>query len=150
MPVIAVLACFAFCGVMFIVMAMFLFGYNPFASKLPPKKVDSGSYYNIYKTRDGKYYFMFRYILLPRRNTWDIDIMSMPSYGSRDKSYTTTHRLDSHRPDCAYKICVYADKAPKDLQSAMKLSMDWAELTYHYIKTGITIDDQIYRRERRR
>lgn len=111
--------------------------------KDPPKIVNTT---NIYRTKDGKAYFIFRYVLMEYNGYYEIDILSQPNYKGRDSDISVTHRLTSDRPDCARKICIYASKAPKTLELAMRLSADWAELTQTYIKTGKTLDEQIRRR----
>lgn len=103
--------------------------------------------YHIYKTRDGKVYFVFRYVNIgyssPR---FEIDILSQPSYLFRDDSLITSHRLPSRRPGCNYKICIMPGYEPRTEKQAKKFSADWAELTWNYIKTGRTIDKQLHNR----
>ena len=108
--------------------------------------VNATNYYNIYRTKDGKAYFIFRYVLIEYGKYYEIDILSQPNYEGRYSDASVTHRLSSDRLDCARKICIYASKAPKTLELAMRLSADWAELTQTYIKTGKTLDEQIRRR----
>lgn len=72
--------------------------------------------------------------------------MSQPSYRNRNSDAMTTHRLSSLRHDCYHIICVNAYHTPQTEEAAKKLSMDWAELTWNYIKTGETIDQQLAKR----
>lgn len=100
---------------------------------------------NIYKTKDGKKHYIFRYV--PQCDSiYEIDIMYQPPYNGRDSDPLRTHRLLSVRGDCNYKICIHDHSAPKTLDAAMEFSAAWAELTHEYIKTGVKIDDQIARR----
>ena len=100
---------------------------------------------NIYKTKDGKKHYIFRYV--PRYDSiYEIDIMYQPPYNGRDSDFHRTHRLPSDRGDCRHKICIYNHSAPRTLDAAMEFSAAWAELTHEYIKTGVKIDDQIARR----
>lgn len=103
-----------------------------------------GRYFNVYRTKDGKKNFVFRYVNVGW--CYEIDIISQPSYGFRSEDPSVIHRLYSDRSDCRYVICVNSHAAPRTLEAAMRLSMDWAELTWYYIKTGVTIDKQLSRR----
>lgn len=103
--------------------------------------------YNIYRTKDGKAYFVFRYIPTGYYNSrYEIDILSQPSYAFRQDNCAVTHRLPSERNGCKYKICIMYGYEPRSEEQAKKFSADWAELTWKYIKTGITIDKQLTRR----
>ena len=93
-----------------------------------------------YRTRDGKAYFKFSYHRV--QYGFEIDIHSHPSYRTRSTDMETIHRLASSR-EAPYKICVYASHRPKTLQEAKNLSIAYAEYTWEYIKTGVTIDEQI-------
>ena len=94
-----------------------------------------------YRTKDGVAFFSFSYAWVG--NLYEIDIHTYPSYEGRICDSHTAHWLPSYSRKAARKICVYESKAPKTLQDAQKLSMSWAELTWEYIKTGVTIDAQI-------
>ena len=93
-----------------------------------------------YRTKDGEAYYKFSYHQTDYG--YEIDIHQQPSYQTRNKDLITTHRLPSNR-DAEYSICVTLEYYPQNLEDAQKLSMEWAELTHTYIKTGITIDRQI-------
>ena len=93
-----------------------------------------------YRTKDGSAYYKFRYAELDG-GKFEVDIVEQPSYNGRDESANTVHRLPSSRGGS--KICISAGHEPDSLESAKKLSMEWAELTHNYIKTGRTIDDQV-------
>jgi len=101
----------------------------------------------IYKTKDGKAYFKFSYhkITEGKRTYYEIDIHSTPSYRNKDSGSHIAHWLPTER-STGKKICFYAGKEPKTLELAKKYSCDYAELTWIYIKTGITIDQQIAQR----
>lgn len=126
--------------------------YDISGSRRPSRKIDTGSskYTNIYRTKDGKAHYVFRYVNIGSEYSprYEIDILAQPEYEGvcNESDLPTTHRLPSPRGDCKYKICIYESKMPRDLQKAMKISMDWAELTHTYIRTGRTLDRQISRR----
>lgn len=92
-----------------------------------------------YRTKDGKEMFKFRFVDIGGK--FEIDILSQPSYGSRDSGSIASHRLPSARG--GNKICISAGKEPKSLESARNICMEWSELTHTYIKTGKSIDSQV-------
>lgn len=92
-----------------------------------------------YRTRDASAYYKFQYVDIGGK--FEIDILSQPLYGSRESSLHATHRLSSSRG--GYKICISVGHEPRTLEKAQKISMEWAELTHTYIKTGRTIDAQV-------
>jgi hypothetical protein len=92
-----------------------------------------------YRTKDGLSYYKFQYHKV--EDYYEIDILEQPSYGSRNSSMSVAHWLNSARG--GKKICITSGKEPKSLEAAKNISMEWAELTNTYIKTGKTIDDQI-------
>lgn len=130
-----------------VLLVIFIVSFNRFHRKQDPlnSRRIAGAQYNIYRTSDGQAYFFFRYVRIPYEG-YEIDIMSQPSYRTRSNDASVTHRLSSIRPDCNHIICVRLRYAPKTEEAAKKLSMDWAELTWNYIKTGQTIDQQLARR----
>lgn len=97
-----------------------------------------------YRTLDGSQYFKFRYI--DTGSFIEIDIIESPSYGSRNTSLEITHRLPSLRGS-HYKICITPGLEPKNIELAKKISVEFAELTHKYIKTGIEINKQVKDRE---
>ena len=97
-----------------------------------------------YKTKDGRAVFQFSYPSV--NNYYEIDIHSTPSYGSRSSDSHLAHWLTSSRTGVSKKICFTRGREPKTLSEAQRFSTDWAELTWEYIKTGVTIDEQIRRR----
>lgn len=101
-------------------------------------------YINVYRTRDGRKNFIFRYVDVGRY--YEIDILSQPSYGMMDSDLHASHRLPAHRRGAEYKICIMSGYEPRDLAKAMRISMDWAELTWKYIRTGESIDHQVSKR----
>lgn len=120
-----------------------IIGYSTTVNTAKQRQIQ-GRYFNVYRTRDGKKNFIFRYVNVGW--CYEIDIISQPSYGIRDAGASKVHRLYSSRHDCRYIICVNTHAAPRTLEAAMRLSMDWAELTWKYIRTGVTIDKQLERR----
>ena len=92
-----------------------------------------------YKTKDGNALYKFNYVDIGGK--FEIDILDQPSYGSRDTSAHKTHRLPSSRN--GQKICISAGSEPTTLDGAKNISMQWAELTHTYIKTGKGIDEQV-------
>lgn len=93
-----------------------------------------------YRTKDGEAFFVFSFHLT--NNGYEIDIHRQPSYGTRNDGSHTAHWLFSRR-DADRKICVSADRYPQTIEDAKKLCIGWAELTWEYIKTGISLDAQI-------
>lgn len=92
-----------------------------------------------YRTKDGNSYYKFNYVDIGGK--FEIDIQEQPSYESRASSATLTHRLPSARS--GQKICISAGKEPTTLEGAKDISVQWAELTNTYIRTGKTIDEQV-------
>lgn len=85
-----------------------------------------------YRSKDGMYYFEFRFF--PVGAYFDIDILDMPSYGLRSSDLHKTHRLPSERG--GYKICFGDPKIITDLNTAKRWAASWSELTVQYIKDG--------------
>jgi hypothetical protein len=97
------------------------------------------TYNDTYRTRDGRAYFDFRFVgrggfLAPE--FWEVDILRMPSYGSRDDNLHATHRLPSSRSDCSYKVCIGNEQGVTSLTEAKRWAKAWAEETWSYIRTG--------------
>jgi len=92
-----------------------------------------------YRTKDGTAYFKFRYVELD--GVFEIDILEQPEYAGRIEDSVTSHRKLSVRG--GQKISINDSEAPRDIQKAKKISIEWAELTHFYVKTGKTIDDQV-------
>jgi len=101
----------------------------------------------IYRTKDGKGYFQFSYHKIKEggRTYYEIDIHKTPSYRNLNSSSHTTHWLPCDRP-AGKKMCFHVGKEPKTLALAKKYSCDYSELNWHYIRTGITIDQQLRQR----
>ncbi|MBP6237609.1 MAG: hypothetical protein KA536_15775 [Saprospiraceae bacterium] len=93
----------------------------------------------IYRTRDGLSHYHFQYLKV--NNYFEIDIIQQPPYGIRNSNMSVAHWLNSVRG--GKKICISLGKEPITLEAARNISMEWAELTNEYIKTGRTIDEQI-------
>ena len=92
-----------------------------------------------YRTKDGSAIYKYRYVDIGGK--FEIDIIEQPSYRHRDTSAHVIHRLPSARG--GEKICISSGHEPTTLDGAKNISMQWAELTHEYIKTGKTIDQQI-------
>lgn len=92
-----------------------------------------------YRTKDGSAYYKFRYVDIGGK--FEIDILQQPTYSLRDSSQHITHRLHSDRG--GMKICISTGFEPGTLEKAKKISVEWAELTNTFIKTGKTIDQQV-------
>lgn len=105
-------------------------------------------YYH-YRTKDGKAVFTFSYHKVQsfsdNKNYFEIDIHKMPSFNGRNDSSVVAHWLPCSRP-AGKKICMTVGKEPKTLEKAKKVSTEYAELLWTYIRTGITIDNQLIRR----
>jgi hypothetical protein len=93
----------------------------------------------IYRTKDGNSYYKFSYVDIGGK--FEIDILEQPSYRSRDVSASSTHRLPSARN--GQKICISSGSEPTSIEGAKNISVQWAELTETYIRTGQSIDDQV-------
>jgi hypothetical protein len=95
-----------------------------------------------YKTKDGRAVFAFSY-----ENTlggyYDIVIHDQPDFNGRDERSTIAHWLPCYESPINRKVCLSNGKEPKTLEKAKKISMEYAELIWTYIRTGISIDDQI-------
>jgi hypothetical protein len=87
---------------------------------------------DVYRTRDGSGYFKFRFYQIG--DYYEIDILAMPSYGSRSNDLHATHRLPSGRG--GYKICFGDPRVVTDIKTAKKWASTWSEHTYTYIKSG--------------
>ncbi|MGC4129242.1 MAG: hypothetical protein QM564_06710 [Bergeyella sp.] len=98
-----------------------------------------------YKTKDGKAIFAFSYEYQPE-GYYDIAIHSHPSYNGRSDLPSIAHWLPCDESPIDRKICFTSGKEPETLERAKNFSMQWAELTSTYIRTGITIDDQLTNR----
>jgi len=98
----------------------------------------------IYPTKDQKARFTFSYEL--ENGHYVISIHSHPSYKDRNDASNIAHWLPYYKSPIGRKICFTTGKEPKTLQKAKDFSMYWAELTWTYIKTGVTIDDQLLSR----
>ena len=114
-----------------------LFGRN---NKKPHQPSASSYKVYTYRTKDGAAYFKFSYHWV--NNGYDIDVHQKPSYESRSSDMHTVHLLLSDR-DAPNKICIAHQARPKTLEDAKNFSMTFAELTWEYIKTGVSIDTQI-------
>jgi len=103
-------------------------------SKIQPYQVYT------YRTKDGDAYFQFSYH--ETADGFEIDIHSNPDYRENDSGSHTAHWLPSSR-EADRMICIKREFYPKTLKDAQDFSMAWAELTWTYIKTGISLDRQI-------
>lgn len=92
-----------------------------------------------YRTKDGNAFYKFRYVDIGGK--FEIDIVEQPSYRHRSTDAHITHRLPSARN--GQKICISSGHEPTSLDGAKNISMQWAELTNEYIKSGKTIDEQV-------
>lgn len=114
--------------------------------KIYTNKLSKGTLYSeiyTYRTKDGSAYFKFSYH--QTSDGIEIDIHSQPDYGSRNGGSVIAHWLTSPR-EAGRKICFQAGMKPKTFSDAQKISMQFAEVTNTYIKTGVTIDTQIQMR----
>lgn len=93
-----------------------------------------------YRRTDGSATYCFRYVELPD-GRFEIDLLSQPSYGHRAEDAHITHRLPSARG--GRKICISAGHEPRTIELAKQISVEWADLTHEYIRTGRTIDAQV-------
>lgn len=94
-----------------------------------------------YRTEDGETYFKFSFHLVEPFG-YQIDIHKQPDYNGRNATSLHTHWIFSPR-DADRMVCVKQEFYPKTLEAAKNLAMAWAELTWEYIKTNVSIDMQI-------
>lgn len=97
-----------------------------------------------YKTRDGRAVFTFSYE--QEMGYYDIIIHDHPSYNGQLDLPSIAHWNESDLSPINRKICFNIGKEPKTLEKAKKMSMAWSEVTWTYILTGITIDEQLLSR----
>lgn len=97
-----------------------------------------------YKTLDGRAIFTFSYEYEMR--FYEIVIHHHPSYNGRDSSSWIAHWLPCDSSPINKKVCFTNGKEPQTLENAKKISMQYAELTWTYIQTGVNIDEQLLRR----
>ena len=89
------------------------------------------AYSGTYRTKSGRNTFSFYY---EKQSNGEVRayITSQPSYRGRATGSHSTHRYGvGSRP----YVC-FGNSPPRDLQSAIKYSKSWAELTERYIETG--------------
>ncbi len=97
-----------------------------------------------YKTIDAKAIFAFSYEY--QMGHYEIVIHEHPSYGHRNSGSVIAHWLPCDDSPINKKVCFTVGKEPNTLEKAKNISKQFAELTWNYIQTGITIDEQILRR----
>ncbi|MEO0403249.1 MAG: hypothetical protein AAF193_00110 [Bacteroidota bacterium] len=90
---------------------------------------------DVYLAKDRRSLFRFGFYW-NSLGYFEVDILSMPSYGSRSSDMHTTHRVSSSRPGGGYKICFGNPSIINSPDIARKWAGIWAELTLDYIKTG--------------
>lgn len=87
---------------------------------------------DVYRTKDGRAFFKFRFFTVD--DYYEIDIVIMPGYGSRSTDPHTIHRVASDRG--GYRICFENDYIVNSFKTARKWASAWAENTWDYIKYG--------------
>ena len=97
-----------------------------------------------YRTKDGRAYFSFSYVWTSG-GYYQINIHKTPNYNGRSDSSSVAHWLSTSSNGASRKICFHSGKEPKSLDITQKFSTHWAELTWKYICTGVTIDQQFIR-----
>lgn len=85
---------------------------------------------DVYRTTTG-HLFEFAFYLV-RDKYYEIDILSMPDYGSRDNGFHPTHRLKSNHGNDT-RICFGDDTSASTLEDARKWAGIWAEQSMDYI-----------------
>lgn len=93
-----------------------------------------------YRTKDETHYYQFQYVRV-NNDKYEVDIISQPSYGNRNKSFLVTHLYHSPRVNAQVQIDV--GLKCDSIEKVKAISMEWAEMNSKYIRTGITIDQQI-------
>jgi hypothetical protein len=106
---------------------------------LQPVKIPVGGWrataiQDVYRTRDGRACFTFRFVNVGSH--YEIDIAEMPSYSSygRNNDLHHTHRLPSDRG--GYKVCIGNENSVTSLDKARKWAGNWSEETWKYLRTG--------------
>jgi hypothetical protein len=107
-------------------------GWRGGADEIPAGGWRSRIKTDVYRTEDGAAFFEFGFEQIG--NIVEIDILDMPSYGSRDDGLHSTHRLPSDRG--CYKICFGDPTISSDMYAAKKWAKQWSEQTWDYIRTG--------------
>lgn len=87
---------------------------------------------DIYRTKDGEYYFTFRFVNVGSH--YEIDIVEMPPYEGRSENLHNTHRLTSNRG--GHLICFENNSVVNTLEKAKMWAGIWAECTMNYINRG--------------
>lgn len=110
--------------------------------------LNSGKLYSTqvyrYLTKDGKGLFSFSYHY--ENGHYVVAIHQHPDYNGRIEYSSVAHWLPCEFSPINKKICFKEGFEPSTLEQAKKNSMQYAELTMIYIQTGITIDEQLIRR----
>lgn len=88
---------------------------------------------DVYRTTTG-HLFEFAFYLVHDRY-YEIDILSMPDYGSRDKGFHSTHRLGSNHGN-SERICFGDDSIVATLEDARTWAATWSEHSMKYIISG--------------
>lgn len=98
------------------------------------KSKGSKDVYFQYSTSDGMASFEFRFVKVD--GYIEIDIVSMPDYGTRPDDLYITHRKPSRRG--GYMISIRDRFDVIELAQAEKWAILWAQRTWRYIKEGIS------------
>lgn len=88
---------------------------------------------DVYRTSTG-HLFEFAFYL-NQGGYYDCEILSMPDYGERDKSYHSTHRLSSNHGNEA-RICFGDNTNVTTLEDAKRWAGIWSEKSMVYILDG--------------
>ncbi len=97
-----------------------------------------------YKTKDGK--AIFAYSFEDMGEFYDIAIHQLPPLNGRDSSSYNLHWLPCSVSPLNMKICFSGGKEPKTIDNAKAFCKQYSELVWTYIQTGITLDEQLLRR----
>ena len=90
-----------------------------------------------YRTKDCRADYGFSFEQLSN-GEWRAYIVSMPSYGSLNTDGHITHRYsDGDRKYVCWDTPLYSEN------DVRKIAAAWADLTQFYIRTGVTINQQI-------
>ena len=115
--------------------------FNLFGKSEPEPEIGE---LHTYRTRDGQAYFQAKFVKMPQ-GFYEIDIHGTPSYRDRESGAVTAHWLSTTR-ETGRKVCFNVGMEPSDISTANAYFIDWCELTWKYIQTGTSIDDQILAR----
>lgn len=108
-------------------------GWRGDVEELPPGGWRSTVFSDYYRSKNGKCVFHFAFY--PMDTRYDVDILEMPSYGTRSTTMHDTHRLKSRNGN-DYRICFGDESIVSSIKTAKKWAAVWAECAVNYLESG--------------